>query len=411
MKVKDWFSLQNKKSAFAPAKTKRDKETLQGLLQYEASRKRHLKFERRADVAPFFGIRWQMDVADLGGSKAFNAPALERRAKVYALVVIDLFSKFVFARALPTKKGKDVVKQLKIIFGKLKAKRYSGLPTVVESDKGREFSNSVVAKYFDSLGIIHKFEMGKLKNQVVERCIREFKKISVLYLERYPSQLKHWRTVAPAVASILNERPNRSLNGLSPNQIFTEWPSVREKVINRMNITPFKRYVALQKRLLIPGFKVKDGNKKLGIGDWVLLIHEKTPYEKETVRNYTYKPYQIVAIAVDRKPFMYKVRDAKGKKGKRLYYAKELQVLKGRIKGRLPLAGVLDEKKVKGKTYWLARFVDHGKPFDKWIPEKKKSIAPPRDATDIPRGDTPIKASFQKLKGGKRGRKKKNNKK
>ncbi|NER52585.1 MAG: hypothetical protein F6J92_39295, partial [Symploca sp. SIO1A3] len=67
---------------------------------------------------------------------------------------------------------------------------------------------------------------------------------------------------------------------------------------------------------------------------------------------------------MDRKPYLYQLRDNLGKHAKRLYYARELRPLaKKPLKGNVPLAGVLAKRMKKGKEEWLARFVDFEKKY------------------------------------------------
>jgi len=393
MKEKEWFDIRSPK-AFSSGKSAREKEVLSHLLAYQTSRKRFKNFRRRGDLASFFGVRWQMDLADVGGSKAFNFPATEKREKRYALLVVDIFSRYVFARGIPSKKGQDVVDALKDILTSLKSP-FPKKPSVVQSDEGGEFKNDKVKSFFAAEGIEHRFERGRLKDVVVERVIREFKKLAVLYLESKPKAFNNWNEVVLLIAGRLNEARNRNLK-MSPQNALKEWPTLQRLQIRKMNVLPFNRYLAQEKNLLKDSFSWKDAGKKFFLNRWVLTPHEKTSYEKETVRNYTYKPWKIVGVSMDRIPFLYTLRDAKGKKAPRQYYAKELRTLpRVPLKGRLPLAGILAERVKKGKKQWLARFVDHEPSFDKWIPERKKGFPPERDVKRIPKTARPIKQTSQ----------------
>jgi len=393
MSQREWFDLKSK-NAFGAGNSKDQKEKLGELLQYQVSRKRFKTFPRRRDLSLFFGVRWQMDVADLGGAKAFNFPATEERKKLYALIVVDLFSKFVFARALNSKRGEDVVTALKSILSSLKSP-FPDKPSLIQSDAGGEFKNDKVKKFLEERNIEHQFEKGRLKNAVVERMIRNFKKVAVLYLEAKPSAFSQWSKIVPQLATLLNSKANRSL-GISPEEVQYHWPEIQKKQLDQLKIVPFDSYVAMQKKLLEKNFKWTDGNKKWFINEWVLIPNEKNQIEKETVRNYTYKPWRIVGVSVDRIPYLYFLRDAKGKPADRYYYAKELRPLKNvPLKGKMPLAGVLNERMKNGKRQWLARFVDHDPSFDQWISERKKGFPPPRDPRFIPKGAKPIKKTSQ----------------
>jgi transposase InsO family protein len=374
--MSDWFNLSSK-NAFSAGKTPAEKKRLAKYLAYETTRGVRRKFPRRADISPFFGLRWQMDVADLGGKSSFNVPTAEKKPRLYALVVIDLFCKYVFIRGLKTKKGPEMVGALKSVLSELPPP-FPQNPKVIESDAGGEFGNRYVQELLKKKGIKHKFTSGKHKNEAVERAIRSFKKIAVPYLESHPEAFSKWNRTVKSIASRMNERTNRSI-GTSPLRALKDWPEVQSKVLERMKITPFSEYSSLQEKL-IKGGKIRDGGKKFGLGDWVLVVHDKKSFHKETVRNYTYKPWRIISISVNRRPFLYRLRDANGKKAKRRYYAREMRLMtRNPLKGNLPIKELVDERKVRGgRKQWLAKYVDHEEEYNRWEPERKRDFRPPR---------------------------------
>jgi transposase InsO family protein len=373
--MSEWFNLANE-NAFSAAKTAAQKKRLSKYLAYETTRGVRRKFPRRADISPFFGLRWQMDVADLGGKSSFNVPTAERKPRLYALVVIDLFCKYVFIRSLKSKKGPEMAKALESVFSELRPP-FPLHPKVIESDAGGEFSNRSVEQLLAKRGIKHKFTAGKHKNEAVERAIRSFKKIAVPYLESNPEAFSKWNRTVKSIARRMNDRKNRSI-GTSPLKALKDWPSVQERVLHRMNITPFSEYSQLEEKLL-KGGKIKDGGKIFGLGDWVLVVHDKKSFHKETVRNFTYKPWQIISISVNRRPFLYRLRDANGKKAKRRYYAQELRLMeRNPLKGKLPIKELLNERQVRGgRKQWLAKYVDHDDDYNKWEPARKHDFRPP----------------------------------
>jgi hypothetical protein len=374
--MSEWFNL-SAKNAFSAGKSASEKKRLSRYLAYETTRGIRRRFPRRADISPFFGLRWQMDVADLGGKSSFNVPTAEKKPRLYALVVIDLFCKYVFIRGLKTKKGPEMAAALKSIFSELRPP-FPQNPKVIESDAGGEFSNRSVQQLMQKRGIRHKFTAGKHKNEAAERAIRSFKKIAVPYLESNPEAFSKWNRTVKSIANRMNDRTNRSI-GTSPVKALKDWPSVQAQVLNRMNITPFSEYSRLQEKLL-KGEKIKDGSKKFGVGDWVLVAHDKKSFHKETVRNYTYKPWQIISISVNRRPFLYRLRDANGKKAKRRYYAQEIRLMRRNpLKGKLPIKEVVDERGARGgRKQWLAKYVDHEDEYNRWEPARKRDFQPPK---------------------------------
>jgi len=397
MGSEDWFSLKKGERAFSAPKTSAQKREFEKLLAYQTTRGRKKKFPMRKDVEYYFGVRWEMDLLDLGGKKSFNAPTKGDQPKRYAVICYDLFSKAVFARAIPDRQGKSVVAALSSVFKQLKPP-YPKFPLEIQCDEGGEFKNEAVKKFLTEVGVNLVFVRGPRKNQSVERCIRSFKKIAVPYMEHYKNST--WPNCVRAVADFLNRRENRS-TGLSPDAIASsDWSAIsrlQEKLVDEGETKNFDQYRSASQAF-------KKGRAKKGDfvkGDWVLVAHDKTPYEKETVRNFLYKPYKIVGSSLERKPYKYYLADSSGKKAPRSYYSEEMRKIgKAHLKGNVPIAGILKREGEGKEEKWLARFVDHGKEFDRWI-KAKKYENPPDDEENVPKGEKPIKQSRDK-KGFKR---------
>src|SRR5690606_3138762 len=60
------------------------------------------------------------------------------QGNVYALVIVDVCSRFVFLRAIPNKEAATISNQLFDLFCLI------GFPKIIQSDNGSEFVNSIV---------------------------------------------------------------------------------------------------------------------------------------------------------------------------------------------------------------------------------------------------------------------------
>ena len=94
------------------------------------------------------------------------------------MVVLDLFSRFAWARPLKTKTGLEVSQALKDIFTK------SGRePTRIWSDDGTEFFNAHVQKLLRSNNIILYSTFNEPKAAIAERFIRTLRrKMEIHYI-------------------------------------------------------------------------------------------------------------------------------------------------------------------------------------------------------------------------------------
>ncbi len=120
-------------------KTKADvKKILENDIYYQSSRGLRKHFQRRRDLTYFIGERYEMDLGDLGNRiQNWKGKVVGR----YYLLLIDLFSKKLFARALANKAADTVLAALKSIVADDMKPPYSLEHSVVESDQGLEFVN------------------------------------------------------------------------------------------------------------------------------------------------------------------------------------------------------------------------------------------------------------------------------
>lgn len=134
------------------------------------------------------------------------------RSKRFILLVVDVFSKWVEAKAFSTILAKDVVKFLEEdIFS-----RY-GCPETIVSDNGSQFSSALMKRMCEHNNISQIFSsVGHQRANPVERRVQEFKKIfRVLLHQKRPSL---WDEVLPLALTILRSRKNRATNE-TPAQI------------------------------------------------------------------------------------------------------------------------------------------------------------------------------------------------
>ena len=87
----------------------------------------------------------------------------------YVLVVIDVFSKYLWLRKLKDKKGQSVARAFEDIF---KDGRH---PNRIKTDQGQEFKSRLVQRIFKSVGVQHFYAYNEVKASVSERVIKTIK--------------------------------------------------------------------------------------------------------------------------------------------------------------------------------------------------------------------------------------------
>lgn len=127
--------------------------------------------------------QWSADLMDM--TKFEN----ENNGIKYVLVVIDIFSKFVYLRPLPDKTGRSVADAFKDIF------RQGRIPKRLRTDKGQEFKARVVRDLMHARGVRQMFAENDTKAAISERAIKTIKAKIYRYLmyknaHEYVSQLQ-----------------------------------------------------------------------------------------------------------------------------------------------------------------------------------------------------------------------------
>jgi len=152
--VRDWLSMQETYTLFKPAR---------------------VKFLRAPVVVSSLDRQWELDLVEM--SHVFTLDGREvtlpdRNDQVrYILMVIDVFSKFAWARGVTSKRSVEVAKAFESIL----ADTAPRIPRTTRSDMGSEFNSAVFKKMLDSHGIKPYYALAETKAAFVERVIKTIK--------------------------------------------------------------------------------------------------------------------------------------------------------------------------------------------------------------------------------------------
>ncbi|CAO4384740.1 unnamed protein product [Caenorhabditis nigoni] len=186
----------------------------------------------------------------------------------YILVVVDVFSRYVFVRPLKNKECSTVTKAYEDIL-------YSSwrIPSRLYTDKGTEFMGKIFRNFVQSVGISHM----NPKNTNVKACYAENA------IMRIKNKLEKWFTVSKDYrwVEILNEIVD-GLNGTYMDSIGTcpknvNWKNA-QKVYNRL-------YGSVQSHQ--PRYK---------IGNTVRILLENSPFVKGTRAKWTEEIFKVIKV-------------------------------------------------------------------------------------------------------------------
>ena len=202
----------------------------------------------------------------------------------YILVLIDVFTKMVYARPLKKKNKFETAIALESIF-----KGLDHLPNTLITDEGLEFYNKNVREVLDEYHIHHYSIKTKMKASVIERFNRTLRS----KLEKYfvKNKTKNWIDVLDQFISNYNNTPHRSI-GMPPRQVSDD---------NADQV--FKH--------LFPDIHL-ESKPRLRTGDIVRILKEKTIFEKGYTQSWTDECYVIKSVHQTSGRIWYKLKTTSG---------------------------------------------------------------------------------------------------
>jgi transposase InsO family protein len=141
--------------------------------------------------------QFDSDTADLSRYSSYN------NGYKYILVVIDVFSKFVWTEPLKTKTSGEMIKALKTIFER------APRPLKFRTDRGTEYCSKSVKSYFKTLGLEHFVTQNLGKSNYAERVIKTLRSRIAQYSNW--KQTHQWIDVLPEITRSYNNTFHRSI--------------------------------------------------------------------------------------------------------------------------------------------------------------------------------------------------------
>lgn len=279
-------------------------------------------FRRRKTVIKGYGDLWQMDLAEM------QPYANENKGYRYILIVIDCYSKYVWARPLKNKTGVEVTKAMRSI---LQESIYS--PKNIQSDQGTEFYNRNFSTLMKQYTINHYSTYSTRKAAIAERVIRTLK--NWLYKEFSARGKYKWVDILSYITMKYNNKVHRTI-GMKPADVK---PTTRLNAYNHI------------KTALKPKFRV---------GDTVRISKHKGLFEKGFTPNFSTELFKVVKRKVTNLT-TYLLEDMYGQPIKGCFYEMELQ--KSKYPDVYLVEKILKKRRKKVFVKWLGFPNEH----NSWI--------------------------------------------
>ena len=300
-------------------------------LAKELLKPKRKRFPRRRIFSSNVDSIWTMDLLDI------HQFSRQNKNFKFILVMLDIFSRFAWARPLKDKTGVGVAAAIQDIITSSGRK-----PNKIWSDKGKEFYNVSVARLLERNEISLYSTHNEPKASIAERFIRTLRgKIESSFII---SQNTVWYDILPELIREYNHSKHRSI-GMTPEDALK--PENFSKV----------------SRMLSPKRYTYEKIKPLNIGDKVRISIHKTLFEKGATANWSEEIFEIIDVK-PLKPTVYRIRDLAGEEIAGSFYREQLQKTNqsvyriDRIVRRRPAT-----KEV------LVKWSGYPDKFNSWIPE------------------------------------------
>ena len=293
------------------------------------------RFPRRKIFSPNVDRIWTMDLM------VVEKYSKQNKNYKYILVVLDIFSRFAWARPLKTKTGKEVTDALRDIFTK------SGrIPSRIWSDDGTEFFNSQVQGLLRKNDITLYSTFNEPKASIAERFIRTLRRKMEMHF--IVTQSTVWYKALQNMIDEYNSDFHRSI-GMSPNEAIKieNYAKVFEKQYSQSKLNSSKKSL-------------------LEVGDKVRISLHKRHFEKGATANWSEEIFEIVEVLNHYKPVVYKLKDLADEDIDGGFYREQLQKTNQEI---YRIDKVLRKRKLAdGTSESLVRWSGYPDKFNSWIP-------------------------------------------
>lgn len=309
---------------------------------YSLQRPVRRSFKRNIVITIGIDDQWDVDLMDMTKFAKFN------RGSNFVLMVIDIFSKFVWMRPLKDKKGESVANALKdvVLEGRT--------PNRIRTDKGQEFRSKQVAVLLEQRGIQHLFAQNtEIKANYVERVIKTIRSKITRYMTF--KQSYNYIDSLQDFANSYNKTYHRTI-GITPEKV------TKSKETNLW----WKMYWP---KKTVPIVKSKTTRKpfRFKLGDKVRITYIRNPFTREYDEKWSGEIFKISQRILRGGLPVYRVVDFNDEEIKGTFYQSELQKVDVRDDDLWKIEKVINTRgKGRNKQYFV-KWLNWPKKFNSWI--------------------------------------------
>ena len=315
----------------------RIKQFLQEQETYSVHRPVNSKFKRNKVMVTGIDDQWQMDLMSMMSYAKYNNKIN------HILLIIDVFSKTVWLRALKNKTGAEVRGALEDIF------QEGRKPSRIQSDKGKEFLAKTVLDYLKAQGIKHFTSQNEVKASIAERAIKTIR-----------SKIQHYMTSKQTFKYVhLLQDFAKSYNSTVHSSIKMTPEDVSEENATQVWMN-----------LYWPKEKSKRPHFKHNVGDYVRLSYLRRTFQREYDQRWTGEIFKVSRRYSRGGLPIYRIKDFNGMDIDGTFYQSELQKVTIKDDQLWKVDKILKQRRRNNKTEYFVRWLHWPKSFDSWVDAK-----------------------------------------
>ena len=322
-----------KKLSEASGLSQRDvKAWLKGQDTYTLHTMARINYPTRAYVVHDIDEQWQADLVDVSFMARGN------QGHHFILTVIDLFSRYGWARPLKTKHGREVAKAFRSIFLEKR------IPKRIQTDQGKEFENRWVRQLFDEYGI----ELFSIKSAVKAATVERFNRTIKTRMWKYFTAkfTTKWMAVLPDLIHAYNHSVHRMIKRRPVDVGPDDVDEMRAERQQRKK--PFQ------------------GKTDIRLGDKVRISKVKSVFAKGYLPNWTEEIFIVSEINDKFTPRMYKLKDYSGQVIDGSFYREEIEPITKEDDVYL-IERVIRRQQRDGERWALVKWLGYPASMNSWV--------------------------------------------
>ena len=288
-------------------------------------------FRRRKTISTGVDDLWQADLVDLTSLSTRND------GHKFVLTVIDVFSKFAWARPLKNKSGSTLTDAFASIIRLRK-------PIFLQTDKGTEFLNSTFQRLLTDNNIrFYTSQNEDIKCAVVERFNRTLKSRMFRYFT-YKSTSRYLDVLQQFIHAY-NNSYHRTIKTTPASVDITNENEIRAATSSSKKRSPLKWY--------------------FNVGDQVRICQARRPFRKGYLPGWTTEIFTIKSC-IPTDPPTYEIVDYDGESIIGKFYAQELQRITKDADAFYDVERVIKTRKRGGVVEHFVKWVGYPDKFNSW---------------------------------------------